>query len=59
MNDDNRFFDELQGNGTAPRAPYQDYANWFHGEDLKDLRRKSDEAETFFRRTGITFNPVI
>ena len=26
------------------------------GEDLRDLRRKASEAETFFRRTGITFN---
>jgi uncharacterized circularly permuted ATP-grasp superfamily protein len=26
------------------------------GEDLRDLRKKSSEAERFFRRTGITFN---
>ena len=56
MNDEKRFFNELQGDGEAPRAPYQAYAEWFEGEDLKELRRKSTEAENFFRRTGITFN---
>ena len=25
-------------------------------EDLRELRKKSTEAERFFRRTGITFN---
>ncbi len=56
MNDDTKFFDELSGGGDTPRAPYAGYTRWFDGEDLKDLRRKSIEAETFFRRTGITFN---
>jgi uncharacterized circularly permuted ATP-grasp superfamily protein len=51
-----RFFDEMTGGGTAPRSPYADYHGWFLGEDIARLRRKSDEAETFFRRTGITFN---
>ncbi|MBR9842311.1 MAG: circularly permuted type 2 ATP-grasp protein [Rhodobacteraceae bacterium] len=40
----------------APRAPYEPYHNWFAGEDIKHLRRKSAEAEAFFRRIGITFN---
>lgn len=56
MDDTTRFFDELHGNGDQPRPPYRGYTDWFEGEDLKDLRRKSDEAESFFRRTGITFN---
>lgn len=56
MNEQNKFFDELFGSSDSARAPYQDYAAWFHDEDLKALRRKSDEAERFFRRTGITFN---
>ncbi|MEM6387248.1 MAG: circularly permuted type 2 ATP-grasp protein [Pseudomonadota bacterium] len=56
MSDDNRFFNELNGNGDLPRSPYRGFTEWFDGEDLKDLRRKSDEAESFFRRTGITFN---
>lgn len=39
-----------------PRPPYAAYHDWFSGENLKDLRRKSAEAEAFFRRIGITFN---
>jgi uncharacterized circularly permuted ATP-grasp superfamily protein len=38
------------------RSPYGRYRDWFDGEDLRDLRKKSTEAERFFRRTGITFN---
>ena len=53
---DTRFFNEMEAGGGAPRAPYADYAQWFSGEDPKDLLRKSAEAETFFRRIGITFN---
>ncbi|MGR3512534.1 MAG: circularly permuted type 2 ATP-grasp protein [Paracoccaceae bacterium] len=56
MSEENQFFDELHGKGDAPRAPYHGYSEWFEGEDLKELRRKSEEAENFFRRTGITFN---
>ena len=41
----------------APRAnPYDAYYGWFGAEDLRDLRKKSADAEQFFRRTGITFN---
>jgi uncharacterized circularly permuted ATP-grasp superfamily protein len=56
MNDKPDFFDEMHGGQDAPRAPYKSYAEWFHGEDLRDLRKKSTDAERFFRRTGITFN---
>lgn len=56
MTDTSRFFDELQRADGTPRAPYEDYYGWFTQSDLKDLKRKSREAETFFRRTGITFN---
>lgn len=52
---DPEFFDEMLAAG-APRAPYDAYLAWFGAEDLKELRKKSDEAERFFRRTGITFN---
>jgi len=38
------------------REPYQRYDEWFSGEDPKGLLRKSQEAESFFRRIGITFN---
>jgi uncharacterized circularly permuted ATP-grasp superfamily protein len=51
-----RFFDEMLTADAAAREPYRDYCSWFQSEDIARLRRKSDEAETFFRRTGITFN---
>ncbi|MQQ08350.1 circularly permuted type 2 ATP-grasp protein [Epibacterium sp. SM1979] len=38
------------------RDPYKVYYDWFENEDLKRLRRKSVDAETFFRKIGITFN---
>ncbi|KAA2314746.1 circularly permuted type 2 ATP-grasp protein [Pseudooceanicola sediminis] len=51
-----RFFDEMALQGGDPRVPYADYARWFSNEDPKSLLKKSAEAETFFRRIGITFN---
>jgi len=50
------FFDELHYPDGTPRDAYAKYHSWFASEDLKRLRKKSDEAENFFRRTGITFN---
>lgn len=43
---------------TSPqlREPYRDYGAWFESEDRKRIRRKSNQAEAFFRTTGITFN---
>ncbi|RMF09182.1 MAG: circularly permuted type 2 ATP-grasp protein, partial [Alphaproteobacteria bacterium] len=46
----------MSGRDGAPRAPYRDYHQWFEAEDHRRLRRKTKEAEAFFRRTGITFN---
>lgn len=51
-----RFFNEMDGSGEKPRAPYAHYCDWFADEPPERLRRKAREAETFFRRTGITFN---
>lgn len=51
-----RFFNEMDGSGEKPRAPYARYCDWFADEPPERLRRKAREAETFFRRTGITFN---
>jgi uncharacterized circularly permuted ATP-grasp superfamily protein len=56
MQDRPDFFDEMLGADGAPRHSYSSYHSWFSGENLGDLRKKSVEAETFFRRTGITFN---
>lgn len=49
-------FDEMTGLGENIRPPYRDYQQWLDGEDLARLKRKAAEAETFFRRMGITFN---
>lgn len=51
-----RFFNEMDGSGEKPRAPYARYCDWFAEEPPERLRKKAREAETFFRRTGITFN---
>jgi uncharacterized circularly permuted ATP-grasp superfamily protein len=51
-----RFFNEMDGGGEKPRTPYSRYCDWFSEEPPERLRRKAREAETFFRRTGITFN---
>ena len=56
MTDSKSPFDEMFGTGETPRSPYQDYHEWFAGEDPARLRRKADDAERAFRRTGITFN---
>jgi uncharacterized circularly permuted ATP-grasp superfamily protein len=56
MQDAPRFFDEMLGTSEAPRAPYAAFSGWFEGEDIRHLRKKAVDAETFFRRTGITFN---
>ena len=56
MSDENRFFDEMFGKGVDARAPYAPYSDWFSNEDPKGLMKEAKEAESFFRRTGITFN---
>lgn len=50
------FFDEMYGTGEDPRLPYDQYCGWFQGEDVRNLKRKSVQAEALFRLTGITFN---
>ena len=49
-------FDEMLGSDGEVREPYAAYKDWLDKEDTKRLHRKSDDAEAFFRRTGITFN---
>lgn len=56
MADEQKHFDEMMGFDGAPRAPYDDYNAWFQAEDAKRLRKKANEAEASFRKTGITFN---
>ena len=56
MGETGRFFDEMHDAAGAARQPYQGYAAWIATEDVARLHRKAEEAEAFFRRTGITFN---
>lgn len=56
MSDNKPCFDEMLLNGDDVREPYADYQGWLSNEDINNLHKKSSEAESFFRRTGITFN---
>jgi len=49
-------FDEMTSGPDGGRPVYRAYAEWLEGKDLGRLRQKAREAETVFRRTGITFN---
>ena len=51
-----RFFDEMHAPEGAVRDAYRDYHGWLTDQDAAFLRRKSRDAETLFRRIGITFN---
>ena len=49
-------FDEMNGFGSGEvRAPYKAFAEWLGVQHLDTLRQKTAEAETLFRRSGITF----
>jgi uncharacterized circularly permuted ATP-grasp superfamily protein len=50
------FFDEMFDSSGQARPAYAQLVRWLEDEDFKRLIRKSDDAEAFFRRTGITFN---
>lgn len=54
--EENQPFDEMFGHGDTARAPFAQYHDWIQKMDTASLRKKTKEAETFFRRTGITFN---
>ena len=49
-------FDEMYAPDGSVREAYRDYETWLSAQDPMWLRRKGAEAESFFRRTGITFN---
>jgi len=38
------------------RDPFSGYGNWLDGQSPERILKKSDQAEAFFRTTGITFN---
>ena len=50
------YFDEMRGHGDGVRDPYAEIGEWLSSQRLEDLKRKGIEAETIFRRVGITFN---
>ena len=56
MAEKTKFFDEMLGAGDEVRAPYAKYHQLLSEIPPEKLKRKSHDAETFFRRTGITFN---
>lgn len=49
-------YNEMRGPAGEVRDAYRDYQVWFEEQDAKTLSRKHRDAETIFRRTGITFN---
>lgn len=48
------FFDEMNHGGSV-RAAYAPVADWLQQTDIETLRQRQVEAETIFRRIGITF----
>ena len=49
-------FDEMYAPDGSVREAYRDYQQWLSEQDREWMRRKAGEAESVFRRTGITFN---
>lgn len=49
-------YDEMLEADGSTRAAYSGYCEWLKEQPPELLRRKSGEAEAFFRKTGITFN---
>ena len=49
-------FDEMHAADGSVREAYRGYSDWFDGQESSYLSRKHRDAETQFRRTGITFN---
>jgi len=56
MTGDTAYFDEMYQPDGGVRPAYSGYCDWFDGQDNGLMRRKHAEAETNFRKTGITFN---
>ncbi|WP_137679714.1 circularly permuted type 2 ATP-grasp protein [Aurantiacibacter suaedae] len=49
-------FDEMHAPDGSVRPAYAGYNEWLSQQDERWIHSKSFEAETFFRKTGITFN---
>ena len=48
-------FDEMLSGANGVRQPYAEYSNWMGGQANAHLLQKAADAESVFRRTGITF----
>ena len=49
-------FNEMLGADGQVRPPYKLVAQWLRSQSKSDLKRKQQEAESLFRRLGITFS---
>ena len=49
-------FNEMHCADGALRPAYEGYGSWLEHQDPSFMRRKASEADTLFRRAGITFN---
>jgi uncharacterized circularly permuted ATP-grasp superfamily protein len=49
------FFDEMHGYDGNVREPYAAIDEWLKAQSISDLTRKLGDAESIFRRAGITF----
>lgn len=56
ISDDPTNFDEMHMPDGAVRGAYAGYNQWLGEQDGGWMRGKASEAESFFRKTGITFN---
>ncbi len=56
MSGSSEFFNEMRDRDGGVRAAYADYCKWYDDQQQPLLRRKHADAETNFRKTGITFN---
>ncbi|WP_127144828.1 circularly permuted type 2 ATP-grasp protein [Pelagibacterium montanilacus] len=50
-----KFFDEMLNADGSVRDPYRILGEWLEGQPRQTLRQLSRDAETIFRRLGITF----
>ena len=55
MSDNRSFFNEMLEESGLPRSAYSLLSEWLAKQPPNFLKRKSREAETIFRRLGITF----
>jgi uncharacterized circularly permuted ATP-grasp superfamily protein len=49
-------FDEMLSSDGTVRPAYSGFNGWYDAQDQRWMLKQKDEAERFFRKTGITFN---